>query len=83
MANRCLLAKTRLEEFKQWLIAKGWKIQEPKGEYEVLRAINKEIRKKPLIIFTRIDAKVHYSIQDSDTGIIREFLAEGRENDVN
>jgi hypothetical protein len=26
---------------------------------------------------------VHYSIQDSDTGIIREFLAEGRENDVN
>lgn len=28
MANRCLLAKTRLEEFKQWLIAKGWQIQE-------------------------------------------------------
>ena len=54
-----------------------------KEGYEVLRAVNKEIRKKPLIIFTRIDAKVHYSIQDSDTGIIREFLAEGRENDVN
>lgn len=83
MANRCLLAKNKLEDFKQWLISKGWQIQEPKGEYEVLRAVNKEVRKKPLIIFTKIDAKLHYSIQDSDTSIVREFLDEGKNDKGN
>jgi len=83
MANRCLLAKNKLEDFKQWLIAKGWQIQEPKGTYEVLRAVNKEVRKKPLIIFTKIDAKLHYSIQDSDTSIVRKFLDEGKNDKGN
>lgn len=37
MANRSLLHRNKLQEFRQWLVSTGHTILEPKGDYEVLR----------------------------------------------
>lgn len=73
MANRHTLHISKLEDFKKWLVKDGWKIEEPKGVYEVLRA-RKQGRENPLIIYTKADAKEHLSIMDRDSGIVGAFL---------
>ena len=78
MANRNTLSVKRLENFKNWLVLDGWKIQEPKGEYEVLRA-TKEGRKHPLIVYKRHDtndgkALVHYTVADRDMGVVIAYF---------
>lgn len=73
MACRHRLHHNHLERFKSYLIGKGWVIEEPKGEYEVLRA-RLDGRKRPLIIYTRLEAKEHYSVDDRDWRIISGFM---------
>lgn len=78
MANRNTLAVNQVEKFKAYLVADGWQIQEPKGDYEVLRA-TKEGRKYPLIVYYRHDTNggkelVHYTVLDRDMPIVRAFL---------
>lgn len=78
MANRNTLAVTKLDDFKDWLVLDGWQIQEPNGDYEVLRA-TKEGRKHPLIVYYRHDtnggkALVHYTLLDRDVGVARAYL---------
>lgn len=75
MANRSLLHKKKLEPFKNWLLANGWKLEEPKGEYEVLRARYSE-KQEPLIIYEKLDAKEHLTVMDKDFNIVRAFLYE-------
>ena len=71
MATRNLLHKRHLEAFKEWLIKCGWKIHEPKGIYEELRASRGS---KWLILYCRADAKEHYSVRDVDCSTVRRFL---------
>lgn len=78
MANRNTLSVKAIDNFKSWLVADGWQIQEPKGDYEVLRA-TKEGRKHPLIVYYRHDTNggkelVHYTVLDRDMGVVRAFL---------
>ena len=78
MANRNTLAVNQVEKFKEYLVAEGWQIHEPKGDYEVLRA-TKEGRKYPLIVYKRFDTNggkelVHYTVLDRDMGAVRAFL---------
>lgn len=75
MANRCILHKTHLEDFKRWLIDNDWNLVDTKGDYEVLRA-KKDGRQHPLIIFEKIDAKQHYSVMDRDLNVVKAFLFE-------
>ena len=87
MANRCILHKTHLEDFKKWLIDNDWILVDTKGDYEVLRA-KKDGRQHPLIIYEKIDAKQHYSVMDRDIPIIKAFLEredtnKGKEFDIN
>ena len=72
MANRCLLHKYKLEDFKNWLVKNNWTIEETKGEYEVLRA--RSIRNRVLIAYRKLALKEHYTIADKDFPIIRDFL---------
>lgn len=72
MATRNLLHKSKLENFKNWLIEKGWKIETTKGQYEVLRA--NKANNKTLIIFTRNELKEHYTVPDSHIKLIYSFL---------
>ncbi len=78
MANRNTLSVRTIDKFKHWLVADGWQIQEPKGDYEVLRA-TKEGRKHPLLVYYRHDTNggeelVHYTVADRDMGVVRAFL---------
>ena len=74
MANRHLLHKNRIQDFKDWLEENGWQLQEPKGKYEVVRAVNKSIQNVPLIVYTRQDSPEHYSVSDNNAKIIEMFL---------
>ena len=78
MANRHILSPTRLNEFKTYLISKGYSIEAPKGTYEVLRATKKS-RKHPLIVYERISnvagtQLVHLTVMDRDVTIVRNFI---------
>lgn len=48
MANRNTLHVKKLDAFKEWLTLDGWEIKQPKGDYEVLRAV--KAGRKPLLI---------------------------------
>lgn len=78
MANRNTLSVNQLEAFKAWLIAYGWQVKVPKGDYEVLRAF-RECKKYPLIVYKRFDTNggkelVHYTVLDRDMEVVRAFL---------
>ncbi len=73
MARRNILHRNQLEKFKEYLISKGWNIQETKGMYEVLRAVNKEVMKRPLIIYDG-KSKEHLSVDDRDFWIVKDFI---------
>lgn len=78
MANRNTLSVSKLDDFKVWLVSDGWKIQELKNYFEVLRA-TKEGRKYPLIVYKRFDTNggkelLHYTVLDRDMGVVRAFL---------
>ncbi len=78
MANRHTLPVIYYEDFKAWLVTDGWQIQEPKGDYEVLRA-TKNGRKHPLLVYCRNATNggkelVHYTVLDRDMGVVMAFL---------
>lgn len=73
MADRRTLHINKLEDFKKWLVKDGWRIEEPKGIYEVLRA-RKPGRQHLLLIYKKDSAKEHLSFMDRDAGVIRAFL---------
>ena len=77
MATRNLLHKSHLEAFKEWLINAGWQICDTKGIYEVLRASKGSAR---LIVYSRADAKEHYSVRDIDYSTVCRFLRWRKEN---
>ena len=74
MANKRLLHKNRLMDFEAWLVENDWQLQEPKGKYEVVRAVNKSFQNVPLIVYTRQDSPEYYSVSDSNAKIIEMFL---------
>ena len=73
MATRDLLHRNSIGKFEEYLKANGWVIQETNGLYEVLRAVNYGVRKRPLIIYDG-KSKEHLSIDSRDFNIIRSFL---------
>lgn len=76
MAIRSILHHSHIEPLKKWLINDGWIMQDTKGFYEVLRATKDG--KRPLIVYTKLDAKEHYSVDERDMSIIRAFLRDYR-----
>ena len=74
MANRHTLHSNKLDAFRKWLIKDGWKIEEPKGIWEVLRA-KKAGRQNPLIVYQKMN-KEHLSVLDRDIDVIKRFLQE-------
>jgi len=80
MASRNILHRSKLESFKEYLISKGWVIQDTKGLYEVLRAVNPKVMKRPLIIYDG-RSKEHLSVDNRDFGIVRDYINH-REDDI-
>ena len=73
MASRNILHRSKLENFKEYLISKGWVIQDTKGLYEVLRAVTPDVMKRPLIIYSG-RSKEHLSVDNRDFGIVRDYI---------
>jgi hypothetical protein len=72
MANRALLAKHRLEEFKAWLTAKGVPHRPGRGHYEVL-----QVHYKPpqwQVLFFRDKDSPHYTVPDPLYPLVRSFI---------
>lgn len=74
MANRHLLHKSKLEDFKNYLKNNNWVLLPIKSKYEVLRAVNKQYQNVPLIVYTKNDVKEHYSVSDYNAKIVNEFI---------
>ena len=77
MADRRTLAISNLEDFKKWLINKGYTIEQTKGCYEVLRARK---LKNLVIIYKKSNSTVHCSVQDKDIKLIKMFIKEKGDN---
>ena len=75
MAERCLLHQSKLDLLKWWLSSKGYEIQATKDCFEVLRA---KKGKETVIIYKKIGAKVHFTVQQKDHKLIRQFIRETR-----
>lgn len=78
MADRSMLAVSKLDNFKQWLKQHGFEICQVKGEYEALRATKKG-RKYPLIVYKRLSSKsgneiAHLSVLDRDMATVKVFM---------
>lgn len=73
MASRNILHRSKLENFKEYLVSKGWVIQDTKGIYEALRAVNPDVMKRPLIIYSG-KSKEHLSVDDRDSWIVRDYI---------
>lgn len=73
MANRKLLHKSKIEDFKSWLQADGWQIEKTKGIYEIVRARKGD--RKPLIVYTRDNkGSEHITVQSRDEAVVRAYI---------
>lgn len=80
MANRNILALSKIDDFKDWLVSDGWKLQKTEGVWEIVRA-RKDGRKYPLIIYKKMNTEngnttVHCSVLNRDVGVVRAYLRE-------
>lgn len=76
MAVRTLLKKQHLPQLEIWLKAKGYQIEQPKGDWEVFRAV-KNKGKKNIILHERLNGLADsVTVSDRDVGIIRQFMNE-------
>lgn len=68
MKNRTTVRHGMLKDLISYLVSSGWKLEEPKGEYEVLRA-RKPGYPRPLLVHTRDfdrNGGCGYSIDERD-----------------
>lgn len=68
MKNRITVRQGMLEDLKEYLRQSGWKMEEPVGKYEVLRA-RKNDYPRPLLIHDRTSGGCGYSIDERDAKI--------------
>ena len=70
MKNHTTVKHGMIDDLREYLLRSGWKLEEPKSEYEVLRA-----RKKgypvPLMIWDRTSGGIGYSIDERDMKVYR------------
>ena len=69
-----MLHKSKLDDFKSWLEGRGWTNEKTKGEYEVLRM--GWPKEPPLIVYTKNDAKEHYTTYGISEVLVKQFIKE-------
>ncbi len=77
MANRELLHRSKLLEFRDWLRSKGVQLLEPHSEYEVVRWMGRPGRPMP-IIFGRRRRGDHLTLNAEAERWVRRWLRERR-----
>lgn len=74
MANRYLLALSKLDEFAAWAKTKGYQREPTKGQHEVLRL--RKRGKPPQIYFRRDGGRQHATCQQAGVGLVRRWIRE-------
>ena len=82
MKNRMTVKHGMLTDLKQYLIKSGWKLEEPKGEFEVLRARRPDYP-RPLLIYDRTTGGCGYSIDERDMKVYRGWQRNRRKRGLN
>lgn len=70
MKNRITVRHGMLEDLAAYLTQSGWKLENTKGEYEVLRA-RLPGRPQPLLVHDRTSGGCGYSIDERDMKVYR------------
>lgn len=80
MANRSILHKTKLEDFKKWCSANLISTRPGKGAFQVLQVCD------PVFgwgaIYDRIEAKEHYTADKKSEYMVLRFVRSQRSNGV-
>ena len=70
MKNRITVRHGMLPDLKAYLQQSGWKLEDPVGEYEVLRARNLNYP-RPLLVHDRVERGVGYSVDERDLKVYK------------
>lgn len=70
MKNHTTVRHGMLNDLIQYLKTSGWKIEEPVGKYEVLRARKKDYP-RPLLVHDRSSGGCGYSIDERDMKVYK------------
>lgn len=68
--SRNTLHRSKIQEFREWLVGDGWSLEPTKGAYEELRARK---GKRLLLIYDRHEGD-HLSYADKFGGIVQAFI---------
>ena len=71
MMSKCLLHKTKLEEFKSFLDKEGLPHREGKGDWQVLQVCKDG--KHWNCVFTRLDMPEHFTTDKHLDGLVAKF----------
>lgn len=79
MRNRHELHVNKLEEYTVFCVERGWKLDKPVGDWEVLRMRHPDVR-MPLLVHKRLTTGnntplVHYTTNGESTRMLKQFLA--------
>lgn len=77
MANHTTVMHGHLTDLADFLRRTGWTIEEPRGEYEVLRA-RKPGYPRPLLVHDRTSGGCGYSIDERDIKVYRKWYSDRR-----
>lgn len=72
MANRGVLHKNKLDEFKAFLDMHGLSYRQGKGEYQVLQVLTEKHGWQ--VIYSRHDMPEHYTVSDKLYPMVRDFI---------
>ena len=72
--SRNLLHKSKLENFKTWLMKEGIQFRPGRGDFEVIQIFTKNRHNPWQCIFDRLDTKEHYTVAAPLEGLVYEFI---------
>lgn len=75
--NRCLVHITKLAEFSAFLEGRGWTIEEPKGDFVVLRARHPKV-KAPVVYHKRMRTDHLTCMSGLPATLASQFIAQQR-----
>lgn len=78
MRSRCELMPKHLPEFAQFCESRGWKPENTKGPYEVLRMRHPDIR-EPMMVHRRDVSEVHLTVWGQSERLTNKFFAARRQ----
>lgn len=81
MKNRLAVRHGMLEDLAAYLKQSGWKLEDTKGQYEVLRA-RLPGRARPLLIHDRAERGCGYSIDERDMKIYQGWKRNRRKRGI-